>query len=100
VLAGLALALSGCAREPSARELGNARAFEALLSAVSLKNAPELENDAALIEQRRASGELSGASYTILREIIETARRADWNVALARAYKFRAQFGDGGAYFK
>ena len=57
--AGLLLTLAGCGGEPSEREVKNARAFEALLTAVSLKNAKELEKDARLIDDRHAAGELS-----------------------------------------
>src|SRR5947209_2620387 len=100
MLLGLATALSGCGGEPSRREGENARTFEALLTAVSLKNAKELEGDARQIEARHASGELSDARYRDLREIIEKARAKDWDGAERRAYEFRAQFGDRGSYFK
>ena len=92
--------LAGCGGEPSAREVKNARAFEALLTAVSLKNTTELEADARLIDERHASGELSDARHEDLREIIEKARAGDWAGAETRAYEFRAQFGDRGSYFK
>ena len=76
------------------------RAFEALLTAVSLKNAAELEKDARLIDERHAEGELSDSSYQELQEVVAQARANDWNGAEQRAYKFRAQFGDRGSYFK
>jgi hypothetical protein len=97
---GLATALSGCGGEPSPREVQNARAFEALLTAVSLKNAKELEGDARLIDERHASGELSDGKYREIAEIIAKARANDWAGAEKRAYEFRAQFGDRGSYFK
>ena len=101
VLFGLLLpTVAGCGGEPSAREVKNARAFEALLSAVSLKNRKELEKDARLIEERHAAGELSEARHKDLRAIIEKARAGDWSAAEARAYEFRAPFGDRGSYFK
>jgi hypothetical protein len=96
----LAAAGSGCGGEPSEREVKNARAFEALLSAVSLKNKAELEKDARVIEGRHASGELSDARYGELREVVEKARAGDWAAAEARAYAFRARFGDRGSFFK
>jgi hypothetical protein len=92
--------MAGCGGEPSAREVANARAFEALLTAVSLKNEKELEKDARIIEDRHASGELSDGSYQEIREIIEKARAKDWEGAVKRAYAFRARFGDQGSYFK
>ena len=95
-----ALVLIGCGGEPSDREIKNARAFEALLTAVSLGNSRELEGDARLIVKRHDSGELSDASYRHLSEIIEKARAKDWAGAERRAYEFRAKFGDGGSYFE
>jgi hypothetical protein len=92
--------LSGCSGEPSQREVQNARAFEALLTAVSLKHAKEVENDARIIQARHDSGVLSDANYRELDEIIEKARAKDWAGAEKRAYDFRKQFGDEGSYFK
>jgi hypothetical protein len=100
VLAGLVLTLVGCDGEPSDREVKNARVFEALLTAVSLKNEKELEKDAKLIDERHAAGELSDGKYQEIQEIVEKARLKDWGGAEKRAYEFRAQFGDKGSYFK
>ena len=99
-LAALVLMSVGCGGEPSGREIKNARAFEALLTAVSLKDARELEGDARLITDRHDSGELSDANYRQLLEIIEKARSKDWAGAERRAYEFRARFGDEGSYFE
>jgi hypothetical protein len=93
------MALAGCGGEPSEREVKNARAFEALLTAVSLKNRAELEKDARVIDERHAAGELSDAVYRELREVVAAARAGDWVAAEARAYRFREQFGDRGAFF-
>ncbi len=93
-------AFSGCGGEPSHREVQNARTFEALLTAVSLKNAKELERDATLIERRHASGEISDANHRALRAIVAKARSGDWQGAETQAYAFRAQCGERGAYFK
>jgi hypothetical protein len=99
VLVGLVLTLLGCGGEPSERELKNAKAFEALLTAVSLKNEKELEKDAKLIDERHTAGELSDGKYKEIQEIVEKARAKDWEGAEKRAYAFRAQFGDQGSYF-
>jgi hypothetical protein len=93
------LTLFGCAWEPSEREVKNARAFEALLTAVSLKNEKELAQDAKLIDERHVAGELSDGKYKEILGIVEKARAKDWSGAEKRAYEFRAQFGDTGAYF-
>ena len=98
-MAGMVLLPNGCGGEPSPREVLNARAFEALLTAVSLKNQSELEKDAQMIEGRHAQGELSTSNYQTLRAVIEAARAGDWKSAESRAYEFRKQFGDRGAYF-
>jgi hypothetical protein len=100
MLAAAGLLIAGCGGEPSKREVENARAFEALLTAVSIKDPKELEGDARLIEARHDSGELSDANYRGLAEVIEKARARDWAAAEKRAYEFRASFGDAGAYFK
>jgi hypothetical protein len=85
----LILILAGCSGEPSGRERENRRELEALLTAVSLRNKSELERDAARIEARHASGELSDAPYRTLRAILEKARAGDWSAAEKQAYEFR-----------
>jgi len=79
--------VGGC--EPSARELKNRQEFEALLTAVSLKNKSELEKDARRIDARHASGELSNAGYQDLQQIIAQAREGHWSEAETQAYAFR-----------
>jgi hypothetical protein len=98
-VASLFLAL-GCGGEPSRREVENARAFEALLTAVSLRNAKEFERDAKLIENRHGTGEISDGSYREIAEIIAKGRASDWAGAEKVAYAFRAQFGDRGSFFR
>jgi hypothetical protein len=88
VLLCFTLALAGCG-EPSARELKNRQEFEALLTAVVLKNAKELERDAKRLEKRHDSGELSEARFQDLREIITRARDGNWGEAERLAYAFR-----------
>jgi hypothetical protein len=96
----LALLISSGCGGPAEREIRNARAFEALLTAVSLRDKKEMETDAALIEARHDSGELSEGNYRALSEIVSKARGGDWAGAEAKAYEFRKPFGDGGAYFR
>ncbi len=99
VLAG-AMLISGCGGEPTEREIKNARAFESLLTAISLKHEKEVENDARIIDERHAAGEISAGKYKELAVIIAKARAKDWAEAEKRAYEFRAQFGDRGSFFK
>ena len=95
ILAGCLLVLAGCG-EPSPRELKNRQEFEALLTAVSLRNKTELENDAKRIDARHISGDLSDSGYKDLQEIIKKARDGDWGGAEKQAYEFREQY----PYFK
>jgi hypothetical protein len=99
VILVLAATLTGCGEEPTQREVQNARAFEALLTAVSLKHEKEVERDAKLIDERHDAGELSEGRYRELAEIIAKARAKDWAGAEKRAYEFRSQFGDRGSFF-
>lgn len=84
----LAALLFGCGG-PSAREIQNRREFEALLTAVTLRNATELEADAQRIDSRRSSGELSEDAYQSLQSILSLARSGDWIGAEKAAYEFR-----------
>ena len=88
LLAGGLLVVAGCG-EPSPRELKNRQEFEALLTAVSLRNTSELEKDATRIDDRHTSGELSEGGYKALQEIISKAREGGWAEAEEQAYKFR-----------
>ena len=84
----LLLVVAGCG-EPSERELKNRRELEALLTAISLKNAKELEKDIKRIDDRHASGELSDDGYKDLQEIVKKAQAGDWSEAEKRAYELR-----------
>ena len=88
MLAGWLQILAGCG-EPSERELKNRREFEALLTAVSLKNKSELEKDAKRIADRHAAGELSDVRHRDLQAIVAKARAGDWGGAERQAYEFR-----------
>jgi hypothetical protein len=87
-LMALLLALTGCG-EPSERELKNRRELEALLTAISLKNAKELDKDAKRIDDRHALGELSDGGYRDLNEIVKKAQSGDWSGAEKQAYELR-----------
>ncbi len=100
VLAGVMLIVAGCGGEPSEQEVRNARAFEAFLTAISLRNKAELEKDAKVIDERHAAGQLSDARHNELQEMLRKARAGDWGEAEKLAYVFRRQCGDRGSYFK
>lgn len=88
LLGGLLLTLAGCGG-PSPGERENRKAFEMLLTAISLKNVKELEKDARRIDDRHAAGELSDARHRELCEMVEKARAGDWGKAEEMAYEFR-----------
>ena len=71
------------------RRAENRKSFEFLLTAVSLKNAKELEKDAKRIDERHAAGKLSDARHRDLQAIVEKARAGDWGEAERMAYEFR-----------
>ena len=80
--------LVGCVG-PSVDERENRKAFEFLLTAVSLKNSKELDKDAKRIEERHAAGQLSDARYQELQDIIQKAHAGNWAEAEELAYEFR-----------
>ena len=82
------IGLGGCGG-PSEDERENRKSFEFLLTAVSLKNAKELEKDARRIDERHTAGKLSDARYRDLQAIVEKARAGDWGEAERMAYEFR-----------
>jgi len=82
------LVLTGCGG-PSAEERENRKTLEFLLTAVSLKNAKELEKDAKRIDDRHAAGTLSDARHRDLQAIVDKARAGDWGEAERMAYEFR-----------
>jgi hypothetical protein len=97
MLSSLVLAFAiagGC--EPTARELKNRQEFEALLTAIALRSATELEKDARRLEARHAAGALSDNGYRDLQAMIQKARAGDWPGAEKDAYAFR----ESKPYFK
>lgn len=89
------VALAGCGG-PSEDERENRKSLEFLLTAVSLKNARELEKDVQRIEERHSSGKLSDDRHRELLAIVEKARAGDWAEAERLAYELR----EARPYFK
>ena len=77
---------------PSANERENRKAFEMLLTAISIKNAKELEKDATRIDERHREGRLSDRRHKDLLGIIKEARAGDWGKAENMAYEFRETY--------
>lgn len=89
LLCGLGLmVLAGCGG-PSQDERENRKSFEFLLTAITLKNAGELERDVRLINDRHSAGSLSDDHHRELLEIVAQARSGDWGQAESRAYDWR-----------
>lgn len=84
----IAPALSGCGG-PTVEDVKNARAFEALLTAVALRNLGEVERDVKLIDARHVEGGLSESQYKEISAIIAKARANNWAEAEKDAYAFR-----------
>lgn len=82
------LIASGCGG-PSEEERENRKAFEFLLTAVTLKDKKQLEKDAGRIDELHASQNLSDARHQELTAIVEKARSGDWGEAERLAYAFR-----------
>jgi hypothetical protein len=80
-LAGLVLAIAaGCSGQPQVAR-NNRRLIESLQTAVSAKKTDWLEENARVIQERHAAGELSQAELASFQKIIDTARAGDWSQA-------------------
>ncbi len=88
VLLGSAIVVGGCS-PPSVGERDKRRLLDALLTAITMKNADWLEDDAALAEAWLQVGHLTDEEYRELQSIIETARSGNWAGAEKEAYDFR-----------
>lgn len=80
--------LTGCSR-PSETTRDNRRLFDAILTAVIMKNPKELSKDKELLEQRRKDGKLSQSTCDSIQELISTAEEGEWDAAEKGLYEFR-----------
>lgn len=85
------LLLAGGCSPPSEVDRDNRRLVDAILTAITMKNANWLEDDAVLADKRHAAGQFSDDEYAQLLSIIETARSGDWPAAEKEGYKFRKE---------
>ncbi len=88
VLTAFGLVASGCGR-PNETVRDNRRLLDAILTAVTIRNAEELANDEELLETRHAAGELSAESYAEIHRAIELAQSNDWEGAERELYEYR-----------
>ncbi|MBX9792403.1 MAG: hypothetical protein K2Y37_26175 [Pirellulales bacterium] len=84
----LLVALPGCGK-PSETARDNRRLYDAILTAVTLKNPTELAKDEKLLEARHADGSLSDSAYQAVTAAIAKARGGLWTEAEKDLYKFR-----------
>ena len=84
----VALLAGGCSR-PSEVDRDNRRVLDAILTAITMKNAEWLEEDATLAEKRHRAGQLGDAEHEELLSIIQTARSGSWKAAEQAGYEFR-----------
>jgi hypothetical protein len=88
--------LAGCGGPPQVRS-SNLRLIEGLQTAVSAEQPQWVEQAAAQIEARHASGELADDAHAALTAIVAKARAGDWSeartdvVALGKAQKPTAE---------
>ena len=84
----LAVLAAGC-RGPTPEARDNRRTLDAILTAVTLKNARLLEEDAKQAKARRDTGQLTDEEYRGMEGIINKARAGDWPGAEKDGYEFR-----------
>jgi hypothetical protein len=91
ILLLLALPASGCRRAPTDVERENRRVLDTILTAITVKNARLLEDDARRAKARHDAGQLTDEEYEGLEGIINKARQGDWSGAEEDGYEFRKQ---------
>ncbi len=84
----LVLLATGCFA-PTEVDRDNRRLLDAILTAITMKNANWLEDDAKLAEQRHTARQLSEGDYKQLLLMIEQGRSGNWQAAEQMGYEFR-----------
>jgi hypothetical protein len=90
IVFAVALLAGGCS-QPTQIDRDNRRALDAILTAVTMKNANWLEEDARLVEKRHEAGQFTDWEYEQVLAIIEKARLGDWQAAENLGYQFRKE---------
>lgn len=88
VVVSLIVLIAGCGK-PTAQDRDNRRVVDCILTAITLRNARLLEDDARWAAQRHDDGQLSDEAYQGLKAVIEKALRGDWLAAEEDGYRFR-----------
>lgn len=84
----LLMAIGGCGR-PSESDRDNRRLFDAILTAVTLKNAVELGKDEKLLDARHSNAELGDSAYEAIKAAIAKAKSGAWQEAEEELYGYR-----------
>lgn len=87
-LLGLVLFISACGG-PTPQDRDNRRLLDAILTAVTIKNARLLEDNAKRAKERHDAGQLTDEQYRGMEAIIHKARQGDWAGAEKDGYDFR-----------
>ena len=88
-IAGVMVGLSmiGCAR-PQASSPDNQQLIGSLRTAISARNPEWLEENAKVLEERRAGGEVADAEYEEFQAIIAMAKEGQWEAAEREVTRF------------
>jgi hypothetical protein len=88
ILLGLVLLPSGCGG-PTPQQRDNRRALEAILTAITMKNARLLEEGARRARERHDTGHLTAEQYRGMEACVVRARGGDWAGAEKDCYELR-----------
>jgi hypothetical protein len=87
VLAALAICAGGCG--PPQASPPNRQLIASLRTALSAQNPDWLEQNAAILQERRAAKEVLDDEFAAFQAIIETARAGQWKEAEGQAIAFQ-----------
>jgi len=78
----------GCSR-PTEAARDNRRLVDAILTAITTKNAAELNKDERLLDERHESRGIEDKEFQALTAIIAKAKAGSWQEAEGELYRFR-----------
>ena len=84
----LAVFIGGC-HGPTQDDRENRKAVDAVLTAITIKNARLLEDAAGRVKARRDAGAITAEQYQGIVAFVEKARKRDWAAAETEGYEFR-----------
>ena len=90
-IVAVAMSLVGGCSRPTETARNNRRLFDAILTAVTIRNRDELLKDKKLLDARLDNAQLSAESHATITHAVDKAAGGDWSAAEAELYKFREQ---------